>query len=61
MGHFLEKGDGLYWEKQARGLFNLFDKIDRFIDKYHCESKEDLQIKSILKGIRHFRNVFTEK
>ena len=60
MGHFLEKGDGLYWEKQARGLFRLFDKMENHIQSNHFHSKNDSEIKSLLKGIRHFRNMFKE-
>jgi hypothetical protein len=61
MGSFLEKGDGLYWEKQARGLFRLFDKIDKLIDKNYGHLVYNEEVKSIRKRIRYFRNVFTEK
>ena len=61
MGHFLEKGDGVYWDKQVMGLFRLFDKIDKLIDKNYGHLTYMEELKSIKKGIRHFKNVFTEK
>jgi hypothetical protein len=62
MGSFLEKGDAIYWEKQKRGLFNLFDKVDKYFKYTHPDLlKDDIQAKSLLKGVRHFRNVFREE
>jgi hypothetical protein len=49
MGHFLEKGDGIYWEKQARGLFRLFDKMDSLIDKNYGHLTYTEELKSIKK------------
>lgn len=68
MGHFLERGDALYWEKEAKRLMRLFDKIERFslnststiiINKKG--SSLYAQIESIRKQIRHFRKIFSEE
>jgi hypothetical protein len=61
MGSFLEKGDAIYWEKQARGLFSLFNKIERYVNKHNLNDKKDKEIQSILKNIRHYRNIFREE
>jgi hypothetical protein len=61
MGSFLEKGDTVYWEKQVRGLFRLFDKVENFIKDQKVHPQNDPEIKSILKGIRHYRNIFREE
>ena len=59
MGHFLERGDGLYWDKESIKLQRFLKKIEihlSFCRDCYPESK-----KSILKSVRHFRKIFSEE
>ena len=61
MGHFLERGDALYWEKEAKRLMKLFDGIERWglYEGATGEIKE--RHNHFKKEIKHFRKIFSEE
>lgn len=59
MGHFLKRGDAEFWDKEAVKLHRFLNKVESHLA--YCRDCYPLSKKSILKSIRHFRKIFTER
>lgn len=61
MGSFLERGDAVFWEKKAIRMQRFLSKLDIYFCERNLKSKNNKQLNSIYKEIRHFRKLFCEK
>jgi hypothetical protein len=64
MSSFLERGDALYWEKEARRLQGFLNMLEMFFDNYDFGDKNavaDVIREKSTKHIKHFRKIFREE
>ena len=61
MGHFLERGDALYWEKEAKRLMKFFDKMDKWVFFPGATGEVKKRHDHFRKEKKHFRKIFSEE